>query len=83
MLIFSLYNKVKNVGEKMIDLLSKFFKEECIEFYGVLPIEECKIQKEYLFKELAPKSVICFLAPYYTENGEYICYDANIFTDKI
>ena len=56
----------------MIEALSEFFKEECIEFYGVLPIEECRIQKEYLFRDFMPKSVICFLVPYYTENGDNI-----------
>ena len=56
----------------MLELLSNFFKKENIEFYGVLPIEECKIQKEYLFKEFIPKSVICFLVPYYTQEGSNI-----------
>ena len=58
----------------MIEALSEFFKEECIEFYGVLPIEECKIQKEHLLKDkdFVPKSVICFLVPYYTQCGDNI-----------
>ena len=58
----------------MIEILSDFFREERIEFYGVLPIEECKIQKDYLLnkKDFVPKSVICFLVPYYTQNGDNV-----------
>ncbi len=56
----------------MIKIISDFFKKECIEYYGVLPIEECKIQKDYLLndEDFVPRSVICFLVPYYTQNGE-------------
>ena len=56
----------------MLEVLSNFFKEESIEFYGVLPIEECRIQKQYLFKDFVPKSVICFLVPYYTQEGDNV-----------
>ncbi len=59
----------------MIREIEEFFASEGIEFYGVLPIEECYIKKERLLcgkGEFSPKSAICFLAPYYTAEGKNI-----------
>ncbi len=52
--------------------ISEFFKSENIEFFGVLPIEECRLQREYLLKKdgFNAKSAICFLVPYYTKEGK-------------
>lgn len=56
----------------MTERISEFFKSENIEFFGVLPIEECRLQREYLLKkeDFFAKSVICFLVPYYTKDGK-------------
>ena len=60
---------------EMIKEISKFFKSENIEYFGVLPIEECRVKKEYLLSRedgFSPKSVICLLVPYYTKEGKNI-----------
>lgn len=52
--------------------LEKLFENEKIEYFGVIPFEECTvINPSLLDREIRfrPKSVIVFLAPYYT--GEY------------
>jgi epoxyqueuosine reductase QueG len=59
----------------MIKEISEFFKSENIEYFGVLPIEECRLKKEYLLSRedgFSPKSVICLLVPYYTKEGKNI-----------
>ena len=52
--------------------IEEFFKKEKIEYFGVLPIEECVFLRRYLLdgeEGFEPKSVICFAVPYYTEEG--------------
>lgn len=57
----------------MKTLINKLLKEEKIEYFGILPINEVKIINESLylrsFTDFTPKSVIMLLVPYYA--GEF------------
>ncbi len=57
-------------GDNMLELCKYVFKNENIEYIGVLPIESCKIINQHLYDRSCAwaKSVILFLVPYYTEN---------------
>ncbi len=52
--------------------IEEFFKKEKIEYFGILPMSECIFTRKYLLDReegFAPKSVICFAVPYYTQEG--------------
>ena len=57
----------------MNKIIEDFFKKEKIEYYGVLPVEECHFIRKYLLEReesahaFRAKSVICYAVPYYTE----------------
>ena len=57
-------------GDNMLELVKYVFKNENIEYIGVLPMESCKIINQPLYERtcLWAKSVILFLVPYYTED---------------
>ncbi len=57
-------------GDNMLELCKYVFKNENIEYTGVLPIENCKIINQSLYDRCTSwaKSVILFLVPYYTED---------------
>ena len=57
-------------GDNMLELCKYVFRNENIEYIGVLPIESCKIINKSLYERSCPwaKSVILFLVPYYTED---------------
>ena len=71
MLKLSCITKRRMTVNKFLD---DFFVNEKIEYYGVLPIEECILTRDYLLKKqnFTPKSVICFAVPYYTQEGKNI-----------
>ena len=52
----------------MLELCKYVFKNEKIEYIGILPIEKCKIINQSLYERTCTwaKSVIIFLVPYYT-----------------
>ncbi|MBQ4561808.1 MAG: epoxyqueuosine reductase [Clostridia bacterium] len=54
----------------MLDLCKCAFRNENIEYIGILPIESCKIINQSLYDRTCAwaKSVILFLVPYYTED---------------
>lgn len=54
----------------MLELCKYVFRNEKIEYIGILPIDCCKIINQSLFERTCPwaKSVILFLVPYYTED---------------
>lgn len=56
----------------MLDLCRYVFKNENIEYIGILPIEACKIINQSLYDRCTSwaKSVILFLVPYYTDDRE-------------
>lgn len=58
------YNKCMN------DVIINFFKKNCIDQYAHIPLDSCRIKKEYLIKREVPdaKSVYVFLVPYYCGN---------------
>lgn len=58
------------MGDNMLDLCKYVFKNENIEYIGILPMECCKIINQSLYERTCPwaKSVILFLVPYYTED---------------
>ncbi len=57
-------------GDNMLELCKYVFKNENIEYIGILPIDNCKIINQSLYERTCPwaKSVILFLVPYYTED---------------
>ena len=75
----------------MHSTLCDFFEKEKIEYFGVIPIEECIVQKKHLLEKIdsfSPKSVICYAVPYYTGAGKNLsCYalsrDYHIFMKEI
>ena len=62
-----MYNKVMN------NEIKKMLEEEKIEYFGIVPFDDCKVINQPLldrsFEGKRPKSVIMLLAPYYS--GEY------------
>ncbi|MBR5515617.1 MAG: epoxyqueuosine reductase [Clostridia bacterium] len=52
----------------MTELINKLFKEENIEYFGILSVKNSKIVNKNLFerKTFFAKSIITFLVPYYT-----------------
>ncbi len=56
----------------MLELCKYVFKDEKIEYIGVLPIKSCKIINQSLYDRCTSwaNSVILFLVPYYTEDSE-------------
>ena len=57
----------------MKNYIERLLTDEKIEYYGIIPFDSCKVINDgllsRLFESWKPKSVIVFLAPYYT--GEY------------
>ena len=57
----------------MRNYIKKLLEKEKIEYFGILPLSECKIINEKLYErsfiDFKPKSVIMLLVPYYA--GEY------------
>ncbi len=70
--------------------LNEFFKENKIEYFAIIPFDECRITKPHLVDRIAftPKSVIVFLIPYFIEEGTNVSSyavsrDYHIFIRKI
>ncbi len=57
----------------MNKIIQDFFKREKIEYYGVLPVDECRFIRKHLLDRaeeahsFCAKSAICYAVPYYTE----------------
>ncbi len=70
--------------------ISKIFLDEKIEYFSVIPYSLCTPTRPYLLERdgLVPRSVICFLVPYYTGEGENISayavgYDYHGYMDAL
>ncbi len=70
--------------------IAEFFKKENIEYYRILPYSSCRILRADIVarKGFVPKTVVLFLIPYYTGDGENLSRyalskDYHLFIKKI